>query len=488
METIKEKLARIYKYAAEETSPTSVAQVINDNIELETPAYINGKDNDLLMRYGAFSEIVYAYLATIDENMPDELLEKKILSLIDGMEMVNLDMQLSRMESGIFSDSIDEGEKEIMKKTVRKIEEETGMDHDQIREDANNFLDNITHELNRKMIEKSFGENGTVKNVADPEEVFEELKKMYVLSEVTSGDFMDFILKNNREDMKRVPWNVLKEAAQKFCDWDDVDRNYIEWEEYDKEYGNEDLASPNPMMESSDEKDTQTLSPKQTRMSQNIPLLSIDVQPAYFDGILFSMPDYISMLNDYEGPIIYMYNGEDLSRDDLGMIKKWLMSWGAEEELLDRISFVEKDYAWIRSPIDMGISHDDIVLVLKKMIWEKINDSRDLDMDEVNNMDISGEMKEFIIEEQDVMFLPDITEKIEELDRCRLVGGGAQECLLEVKLLLDAVDSEYSVDNRFVYGGTLPSPMEEVEIKSLIKNSDIDCSEEDTIQHKNGCR
>ena len=189
-------------------------------------------------------------------------------------------------------------------------------------------------------------------------------------------------------------------------------------------------------------------------------ILSVDVQPAYRRDGDFDLAEYVDMLRRHDGDIFFMYNEKDLSGDTQEDIISWLKDEGGmEEALVTRIHFIEKDYGWLRPPIDCCMEHEDIVQTLKVMIDERVSDSRDFEEDEIDSMDISSDMKEFLLEFCDPLFLPHFMPRLEKLDNFILVGGGAEQCLLEVKLLLDAMDKRYVADHKFIYGGVLGEPI-----------------------------
>ena len=101
----------------------------------------------------------------------------------------------------------------------------------------------------------------------DSQEIFEMIKKEYVAAEVTSGEFLDDILSSSFKsgDINAENWDVIKEAAQRFCEWDEVPSGYIDWEAYDRkaeESGQSPIPS-SPAMDSAAEDQTQTPGLKQ---------------------------------------------------------------------------------------------------------------------------------------------------------------------------------------------------------------------------------
>jgi len=88
-------------------------------------------------------------------------------------------------------------------------------------------------------------------------------------------------------------------------------------------------------------------------------------------------------------------------------------------------------------------------------MWENnIYDSRDMDEEswiEVSeDMVYPEELKEFL-DSGDNLFIPeamDFMSKYRNLDIC---GGGVHECLLEVEILLEALNINYNTIRKFTY-------------------------------------
>lgn len=195
---------------------------------------------------------------------------------------------------------------------------------------------------------------------------------------------------------------------------------------------------------------------------KNKTLIVVDIQPAYQKGFNFKMRDFINFINkniNRFDSVIFLYNGSDLGFPDESEYKLWLYDYGLEEEYLDYIKFFEKGYAFIRNPIDYGIEDDLIILVLKYMWKNGITDSRDLtteNWDDIENIyggeiDIS-EIREYLEENEDNIYITDLMEYLDKIHGdILLTGGGRDECLKEVELVLDALGKKYKLYEKFVY-------------------------------------
>ena len=104
--------------------------------------------------------------------------------------------------------------------------------------------------------------------------------------------------------------------------------------------------------------------------------------------------------------------------------------------------------------MDSGMNEDSIVNLVKFMIANGINDSRDIDKDfwnqfieEYGDEDIRALM-EF---SDDAIYIPDLMDEIKDYHNVILTGGGINECLKEVEIALKALNKPYSVYSKFTY-------------------------------------
>lgn len=181
-------------------------------------------------------------------------------------------------------------------------------------------------------------------------------------------------------------------------------------------------------------------------------LVSIDIQPSSDQFLSFKISDFIHYLNNYKGKIYYIFNGPELGFDDEDELKEWLYYNELKDETFDRIEFIEKDYGWLRDAIDSGYSNNDIIEVLKLMIKKDSWDSRDLETKDLNKLNISEDFKEVLVDEEINLSLPYIIKEIKKLPKTGIIiGGGENECLLEMQLLTQAMNKKYKTNKKFVY-------------------------------------
>mgnify|MGYP000275872696 CR=1 FL=1 len=77
--------------------------------------------------------------------------------------------------------------------------------------------------------------------------------------------------------------------------------------------------------------------------------------------------DIIDKINNTNQPIIFFYVGKEMDCDRKSDVIGYLLENGIEENRIDGIHFIEKDYGFIRTWMDAGVSHDTIVKTIKYM-------------------------------------------------------------------------------------------------------------------------
>jgi hypothetical protein len=126
----------------------------------------------------------------------------------------------------------------------------------------------------------------------------------------------------------------------------------------------------------------------------------------------------------------------------------WLDELGVDTE---RLTFYDKGYAFFRACIDKSYDANLIVALIKYMYNNDIYDSRDIDLELIENEEIKDMIEDV---GGDVVSIPDLMGFLKSEIRSKpvtIMGGGANECLYEVELALEALDIEYKRDQSFVY-------------------------------------
>lgn len=184
-------------------------------------------------------------------------------------------------------------------------------------------------------------------------------------------------------------------------------------------------------------------------------LIVVDIQPFYDEwhrDIVSNLTEHINE-NNYKN-IFYFFNGSDLGIDDTHQeISYYLLENGLEEEKLNSIIFIEKSYGFFRTWMDYGVNEDIIVYTIKYMIENNIYDTRDIGVDILESIfkKFGEDFDERLI--NDPMGLPTFDlNKFKSIRSCDICGGGRNECLLEIELLLEALDIKYNRIEYLIYG------------------------------------
>lgn len=182
------------------------------------------------------------------------------------------------------------------------------------------------------------------------------------------------------------------------------------------------------------------------KYSKGRPLIVVDIQPYYEKYIKKRkgkkfITNFIHFLNLHRGPINYFFNGDEIGlMDEREELFQWLLEWGLDESVLERIKFSEKGYGFFRGLMDSDneVSRGFIKKLIRYMIINKIQDSREVESEEFLDY------KDLIMNEP--IFLPNINiAELKAFENCYICGGGEHECLSEIRLLLEAFNFKYKI-------------------------------------------
>lgn len=194
----------------------------------------------------------------------------------------------------------------------------------------------------------------------------------------------------------------------------------------------------------------------------NKKLIVIDIQPLYEDGIKrkFSISDFGNFLKQAKNGVLYFYNGPDTiaSDDSEDAIMNWLID--NNEDLIDydwnSVEFYDKGYSFFRDWMDAGVSNNGILKALRYMFMNRKHDSRDVTIDEWREVLPESDFKAIghnIEDESLTIWTPDIS--IGDLkanwNNSLLCGGGINECLKEMTLLLSTFNIRYTMVDKYIY-------------------------------------
>lgn len=183
-------------------------------------------------------------------------------------------------------------------------------------------------------------------------------------------------------------------------------------------------------------------------------VIVVDVQPMYESSIYFNMENFTDFLKN-QHKILYYYNGPDtVGSDTKNDIIRWLLEYADfDDELSHKLEretiWYDKGYAFFRSWMDMGADEGFIKKAVRFMMSKKVTDSRDIDPEEWQEEFPDDWDYNF---EGDMIYLPDIPiNKLKKWSGSYIVGGGKNECLKEVQLLMSVFNIRAKEVKEFIY-------------------------------------
>jgi len=188
-------------------------------------------------------------------------------------------------------------------------------------------------------------------------------------------------------------------------------------------------------------------------------LIVVDIQPEYGNHFSHWLSDFIEFINENHNnfnSITFLFNGPDLGFLDTNEYISWLVyDNGLDMDIVNNIKFVPKYYAFFRYLIDSGVDDEDIVDIISFMVDNEINDSREISEDMWDNyMHQYGneEIRELLEgDEGDSINIPDVYEEIKDINNVLLCGGALNECLKEIILIFDSLNTPYELLNNYIY-------------------------------------
>lgn len=206
----------------------------------------------------------------------------------------------------------------------------------------------------------------------------------------------------------------------------------------------------------------------------NYPIICVDVQPEYDNPLNQKIINFVCKQT---GPVLFFVNAEDtgMTGDSMQSIQQY---WderapggtpeeeGEDEEgnyyynepvsAIDwrRFHLVDKGYGYFRAWMDHGIEESIIIAAIREMYAQKVSDSRDLEFPGFNQRTPTQSLIMGAIEEMDGDALGVQWTSVAQLKRFNgayIVGGGRNECLREVELLMNAFNIKYKRIESLVY-------------------------------------
>lgn len=175
-------------------------------------------------------------------------------------------------------------------------------------------------------------------------------------------------------------------------------------------------------------------------------LLVVDVQPAYGAACSFIAPQVATHINNTVKPVTILWVGEGLTEDTEYDVRDYLHSHGALSSRLNEARFVEKNYGYYRSWMDLGVEPDDIIKVGRQMAAQGAHCSDQVDMEALFQGSVPW------LPSFDVLHHCGISDAVlsgfSAMETC---GGGADECLAETELWLEIMGMKFKRLDSLVY-------------------------------------
>lgn len=199
------------------------------------------------------------------------------------------------------------------------------------------------------------------------------------------------------------------------------------------------------------------------------PCIVVDLQPEYcgiYDGNENPIcADVINFVANQTGPVLMFLNAEisGLTGDSVASVKEYWEDTvreqtGDYENLQpinwNRFKIIDKGYGYFRSWMDQNVSPSAIIKVIRALYQYKKSDSRELeeiDPDLLKNL-VGSEYETWMSSDPIYVQFPISPAEIKLFNNAYIMGGGRNECLREVELLMNAFNIKYKRIDSLVYG------------------------------------
>lgn len=198
---------------------------------------------------------------------------------------------------------------------------------------------------------------------------------------------------------------------------------------------------------------------------RNHPVICVDVQPEYCGD----NPKCEKIINfvavQQTGPVLMFVNAEDMGQtgDTVAGVREYWENTVREitnnydnEQPVNwrRFQIVDKGYGYFRSWMDSGIDPAVIIAAVRELYLQKKSDSRDLTFPPFNQRTtlqslIMGAMEE--LGDDPLIVNWTSVAQLKRFSGAYIVGGGRNECLREVELLMNAFNIRYKRIDSLVY-------------------------------------
>lgn len=200
----------------------------------------------------------------------------------------------------------------------------------------------------------------------------------------------------------------------------------------------------------------------------NSKCIVIDVQPEYTGPYGYSEIPWIEDLMNWlnrQGQILMFINAEDtgLTNDTIQDVKLYWNEYGFSPNKWNQTEIVDKGYGYLRDWMDyntyhgMSNSSDKLIIqTIREMYNQRVDTSSELfNGDQDHQMkfynSLGGDDDEYFIE-SDISINWISVGQLKKYNGAYLMGGGRNECLKEVTLLMNAFNIKYKLVQDFIYG------------------------------------
>jgi hypothetical protein len=187
------------------------------------------------------------------------------------------------------------------------------------------------------------------------------------------------------------------------------------------------------------------------------PVIVVDVQPCYGKWIgRDKIKNIIDFVNRQTGPILFLANAEEtgVTDDSISDIKYW---WEENGYMGDwsNVQIIDKGYGYLRPWMDNNVSESSIIKAIRTMYGNRWTDSREI-ADWNDDDTVSAEKWQELLQDETI---PDDSisvdwlsvKKLKQHENGYLVGGGENECLKEVQLLMNTFNIHYTKIKSLIY-------------------------------------
>lgn len=193
-----------------------------------------------------------------------------------------------------------------------------------------------------------------------------------------------------------------------------------------------------------------------------MPCIVVDVQPEY-SGINDGdenpvFEEIIQFVNNQTGPVLMFVNADKdgLTNDTIPHIKQYWEDSGFNPANWNRVTIIDKGYGYLRSWMDHPVPPAIIIKTIRLLYQQKKRDTEQL-VFPGNTRDRTPEMTEImdtIYEMGDDLLSINWTSvaQLKRFNGSYIMGGGRNECLREVELLMNAFNIKYKRIDSLVYG------------------------------------